>query len=413
MLETLLSLTISLLIGLLIGIEREHSHPEGAQFIGVRTFTLLSILGTVVAILNMLALTIIVTTFVFCILLLNYFRYTSNFKKMVTGGVVTEICAAMIFCLGYMVTISPLVAITLSAIILLVLIERKRLHSLARKKFKPHEMETAIILIIFTLGIIPILPNKTIDPWHLFNPRNFGLLMATIAGIQFVGYVVTHLFGERLGVAFSGFSGGLISSTIVFALLPNTIRYHPQSMPVIIASCLLATVAMFVVIILIILVASPMLLSHIIAPLAVMIGLGLLFSRILLRDQEVKTKGLLSLSKFLNFSSILGTSLLFGFMLILIAMAKQYISVNGIAWLSFLGGLVEIHGISLAAALLYLEHQLSVSDARLIIYAAILASFISKFFLLWTLTSCRFAAKTSLYLLGILSGGGMVYLLGF
>ena len=81
MLDTLLAFIISLLIGLLIGIERERSHPEGTQFIGVRTFTVLSILGTLIASLNQVGLTITASAFVFGMLLLNYFRSTSNVEK--------------------------------------------------------------------------------------------------------------------------------------------------------------------------------------------------------------------------------------------------------------------------------------------------------------------------------------------
>ncbi len=409
MLKTLMSLTISLLIGLLIGIERERSHPEGIQFIGVRTFTLLSILGNLVATLNQVVLTFTVSAFVFGLLGLNYFRYTFNQKQMVDSGMVTNLSAGIIFCLGYMVTVSPLAAVTLSAIILLVLIERKRLHYLARKKFKPHEMETAIILIIFTLGILPLLPNRTIDPWQLFNPRNFGLLMATIAGIQFAGYVSTHLFGERLGIALTGFCGGLVSSTAIFVLLPNTIKQHPQSIHATTASGILATVAMLVSIILIIMVASPTLLNVIIWPIMTMIVLGLIFTGVLLHYQVGPKKSPPSLSQFLNIFSIVRTSLFIGIVLLLVAIAKHYISTQGIIWLSFLGGLVEIQGVSLATGLLFLEHQLSKGDAGLILAAAVLASFLSKFILLWKLTPYPFAMQMSAFLLAMLLGGGVVY----
>jgi uncharacterized membrane protein (DUF4010 family) len=131
MITTLLSFSISLLIGLLIGIERERSHPEGIQFIGVRTFTLFSLLGTLIATLDQIAITITASAFVFGIILLNYFRSTSSHTRKVNIGVVTEISAGIIFCLGYMVPSAPLIAIIVSAMILLVLIERKRLHTLA------------------------------------------------------------------------------------------------------------------------------------------------------------------------------------------------------------------------------------------------------------------------------------------
>jgi hypothetical protein len=224
MVETLLFFTISFLIGLLIGIERERSHAEGLTVIGVRTFMLFSILGTLAATLNQLPLTMAISLFVFGIILLSYVRSIIKGEADNSNGITTEISAAIIYCLGYLIPTAALVAITISAIVLLILYERKRLHKLARKKFKPHEIEAAIILIIFALGILPILPSHTIDPWGLFNPRNFGVLIATIAAIQFGGYVAIRLFGERFGMAAMGFSGGLVSSTAFFATLPSTLR---------------------------------------------------------------------------------------------------------------------------------------------------------------------------------------------
>lgn len=411
MLETLLSFTISLLIGLLIGIERERSHPEGMQFIGVRTFTVLSILGTLVASLNQVGLTITASAFVFCMLLLSYYRSTSSLKKPIDIGIVTEITAGITFCLGYMVPTSPLITITVSAIILLVLFERKRLHTLARKKFKPQEMEAAIVLIIFTLGFLPLLPNRTIDPWHFFNPRDFGLLMATIAAIQFGGYIAIHLFGERLGIAFVGFLGGLVSSTAVVAQLPNMLKKHPKSTLAIIASCILATLAMFIEILIVIFVASPALLVYIISPIIVMLIVGTISAVILLYYQKITTIPS-RLSSPISVMSILRISLFIGIMLILIAIAKHFVSIKGILLISFLGGLVEIRGIALATALLYLGNQLTISDVRLVLYIAIFASFISKFILLWSLTPHRFALKTSFFLLGILGCGGVMYWVG-
>ncbi|ARB93289.1 MgtC/SapB family protein [Legionella longbeachae] len=412
MLETLLSFTISLLIGLLIGIERERGHPEGSQFLGVRNFTLLSMLGTLVAVLQQATLTIAVSVFVIGILLLNYYQSIINQKKNNSIEILTQITACFIFCLGYMVPTSPFLAITLSAIIFLVLIERQRLHILAREKFKPHEIETIIILVIFTLGILPLLPNRTFDPWHLFNPKDFGLLIATVAAIQLGGYIAIHLFGERLGIPLTGLFGGLVSSTAVFAQLNDTLKRYPKSWNAILASGLLAAIAMLVDVLIIILVASPGLFIYIIWPIVAMICSGVLFAFILLRFQKAQANEQILLSTPLNLLSIVRTSLIIGLFLLMIAMARRIISVKGILLLSFLGGLVEIHGVSLATALLYLGNHIPIYDARFMVYIAILASYISKIILVWCFTPVRFAFDSSMLLLGMLASGVVIYCIG-
>lgn len=409
MLEILLSFIISLLIGLLIGLEREHNHAERVQPIGVRTFILFALLGTLASTLNQLPLTLLISMFIFSITLLGYLRSTEITRKKVDVGITTEVAAAIVFCLGYMVPFTNLIAITVSAFVLLVLVERQRLHKLARKKFKPHEIETTIILVIFALGILPILPNRTIDPWGLFNPRNFGTLIVTIAAIQFAGYISIRLFGERFGIAIMGFLGGLVSSTAVFASLANTLPSHPKFTLAIIASAILATLAMLIEIMAIILVASPTLLIYIIYPILAMALVSIIFSIILLHYQKIKGHTAPLVSNPFNLLSILRTSIFIAVTLIFVAIAKRFIGTKGVLFISFLGGLFEIHGISLATALLYLDQHLTINTARSVLYTAIFATFVSKFFLLGSLTPTRFAMQTSLFLLVILISGGVTY----
>ncbi len=409
----LLSFTISFLIGLLIGIEREHSHEEGVQAIGVRTFILFALLGTLASILNQLPLTLIISMFVFSMIIFGYLRSSDKSRKKIDIGITTEISAAIVFCLGYMVPASRFVAIIVSALVLLVLIERQRLHALARKKFKPHEIETAIIFVIFALGILPILPNHTIDPWDLFNPYNFAILIVTIAAIQFTGYITIRLFGERFGMALTGFLGGLISSTAVFANLSQTLRIHPHFKFSVIASAMLATMAMLIEIMAIIFVASSTLFFFMFKPLIVMIVTAFILTALLLSCQKKNEKALINIKSPLNLSSILKTSIFIALTLVLVVIAKRYVGTEGIFIVSFLGGLLEIHGISLATALLYLDHHLTSTTAISALSTAILASFISKFVLLWSLTPARFALETSLCLLIILFSGCMTYWLVF
>lgn len=287
-------------------------------------------LGTLIAVLQQTPLTIAVSLFVIGILLLNYYQSIINQKENNNIEILTEITACFIFCLGYLIPTSPFLAITLSAIIFLVLIERQRLHILAREKFKPHEIETVIILVIFTLGILPLLPDRTFDPWHLFNTKDFGLLIATVASIQLVGYIAIHLFGERLEISMTGFLGGLVSSTAVFAQLNDTLKRYPQEWGAILASGMLATVAMLVDVLIIIWVASPALLIFIIWPVVAIISSGISFSMILIYFQKKTSDERILLATQLNLLPIVRTSIFIGLLLFLIAIARRIISLKGI-----------------------------------------------------------------------------------
>lgn len=407
--QTLLSFVISLFIGLLIGLEREHSHQEGAQPIGIRVFILFALLGTLAASLDKFALTMAISIFVFIIILLGYYRLTNVIGKRVNIGITTEISACIVFCIGYMIPTAPLVAIILSALVLLVLVERQRLHVLARKKFKAHTIETVIIFLIFILGILPILPNRTIDPWGLFNPHYFGILTVTIALIQFLGIVFIHLFGERFGVAMTGLLGGFVSSTIVFANLPVILKAHPKCRFAIIASAVLANLAMLIEILVIIFVASPSLLLMVIKPILVMCIVSVIFTYFLFRFEKSKKHKESLVENPFRWVTIFRTAFYMAFILVVIAIAKSFVGSEGMLILSFLSGLFEIHGVTLATALLYLDHHLTSTATINVLYVAILGGFISKFFLLWGFTPKKFALETSAFLLFILISGSLTF----
>jgi uncharacterized membrane protein (DUF4010 family) len=248
-----------------------------------------------------------------------------------------------------------------------------------------------------------------IDLWDLFNPRNFAVLILTIATIQFIGYISIRLFGERFGITITGFLGGLVSSTAVFANLSDSLQSHPKFKLAVMASAISSVLAMLTEVIIIILVASPTLLSFIIKPVLTMIIVSILFVALLLHYQKSKGHAMMPVSNPLNLSSILRTSIFIGLTLILITIAKRFIGPEGVLLVSFLGGLFEMQGTSLATALLYLDQHLTINSARSMLYTALIASFVSKFFLLWSLMPGQFAIQTSIFLLGILASGGLTY----
>lgn len=408
MIKSLYFFAISFVISLLIGIERERSHTEGAQAIGLRTFVLFGLLGTLANSVNNIALTISLSLFVFTAILLGYLRSTSKRIKHADIGLTTEISAAAVFCLGFIIPQSPLLGVILGSLILLLLLERKRLHILAREKLRFEEIEAFVALVIFAVGILPFLPNHPIDPWQLFNPKLFGILITVIAAMQFSGYVAIRLFGHRLGMALVGFFGGLVSSTAVFATLPTIYHEHPALLRSLIAAAIFSVVGMLIELLFILLIASKILLLSMIWPILSMTVLGSIFG-ILLSFRQKRPIRKIQPKNPLDFLSILKLTLFIGSTLILVSLAKRYLGTGAAQIVAFLGGLFELHSVSLTTASLYLTHKLKLTEAQTILSIATLASFISKFFILWSLARNRFAFWTSLLLLILLIAGSLVF----
>jgi uncharacterized membrane protein (DUF4010 family) len=404
MLDILQPFVISFFIGLIIGIERERSFPKGMQAFGVRTFILVALLGTLTAWFNNHYLTIIVSCFTLTAILLGYYRASIKNIESIKLGLTTEFAVCLVFFLGFMVIHQAFLAALLGTVVLLVLLEKKRLHSLARKRLQPKELTAITVLLILSLGIIPFLPNRTIDPWALFNPQRFGILIFALAIIQFTGYVTMRIMGRRLGMVLTGFFGGIVSSTAVFASLPHLVKSQPELTPSATAAAIMATIASLLVFASIMLIASPALFTVIIWPIISMSLVGML-SLIPAFKKETCQRDISPSSNPLDLIAVLKLALLIGGMLIVTTIAQKYFNTRGVEFVAFLGGLFELHGISLAISTLFVETKIQQHTALIALGLAVLASFITKFILLWSLARNRFALITSSILLLMLGSG--------
>lgn len=411
MFELIQPFAIAFLIGLFIGIERERSHPAGSQSMGVRTFTILALLGAVAAWLNELVIAIGLTFFAFSAILIGYFRSTQSRKKTRGSiGLTTEFSAAAVFCLGYITPKNPLLAAILGGAVLLVLLGRESLHRFSREKLTQQEIQAAVMMLIATVGVLPFLPNHPIDPWLIFNPRRFGILVILIATLQFGGYVAIRLLGQRLGMMLLGFFGGLISSTAVFATLPKLVKARPELTNSAVIAAILSTVGMLTEFTIIVFIAAPKLLLALIWPVVLMLITGIILTLVFIHNGktgEVIPKKMNPL----EIKSVLRLALMIGGAMIIVAFTQHYFGARGVQLFALFGGLFELHSVSLATAMLSLDGKLPFRESILTIATALFASFVSKYGLLWTLAKDRFAMLTSVFLTIMLAVGFVSFFL--
>jgi uncharacterized membrane protein (DUF4010 family) len=410
-LEQLRPFIVSLLIGLIIGIERERSHPVGMQAFGVRTFILLSLLGTIAASIDESLLRVVISVFVLALIIAGYLRSTANIKSKDIGAT-TEFSAGVVFCLGYIAFAQPYLAATISAAVLLVLLGRERLHAFSRQQLKPEEIRAASTIIVLGLGILPFLPNHFIDPWQLFNPRLFGILVLSILLIQFGSYVAIRMFGQRFGMIFTGFFGGMLSSTAMFIVLPKLAKTQPTMRYPIIAAGLFAVIGTLIKLIFILAIVSVTVLIPLILPTFVMVVLGVIISFFLLR-QKIEAMPPTQVINPLDIKGVVQLSLLLGGIIIAVGMIERFFGIEAVEIASFFGGLFELHSVAYANAMLVIGNKLQLGGAETAIFLAITASYISKFILLWSINRDRFSTLSTLFLLIMLSGGSAAFFFNY
>jgi uncharacterized membrane protein (DUF4010 family) len=389
---------IAIALGLLIGIERERSHPPGLQAIGLRSFVLLSLLGALAAYIKDPYFTVGITFFVAAVIIAGYLRSSHREKKHPDIGVTTEVGGIVTYTLGYLAYQEPFIALMLGVAVLLILMGRTRLHDFSRKDLHPEEVRAAVVLLILGIGIIPFLPNQLIDPWHVFNPRHFGALVLVILLLQFSAYVGIRLFGNTKGVILSGFLAGFVSSTTATVNLTRAVKNKVTPYLVAASAIILATVGMYLQILMIVFIASPQLLQFIAGAFLVsiiasaLIALGIAkFS--IVEDHYPVPKNPLSLKAAIELAAFLAG------MLIIVTLSERWLGTIGSQVVVFLGGLVGIQGVILAIASLYHQGTLSAIQSMNNIGIAVLASFISKFVIIWTVLRPRHAIIITLLLL--------------
>ena len=202
---------VALVLGLIIGVERENEKSEA--FAGIRTFPLISLMGCTCAMISQLFVPwIFATAFV----VLSAFVITAHIlASPKRTGITTEIAALLTFLFGGLVwwQMTPLAA-ALSFVTVLFLATKEPLEKIS-KKIGRQDIAAALQFGLITLIILPILPDKTFGPLDVLNPYNIWLMVVLIAGINFVGYILIKILGAKQGILLAGILGGIGSSTAV------------------------------------------------------------------------------------------------------------------------------------------------------------------------------------------------------
>src|SRR5699024_9051151 len=90
------------------------------------------------------------------------------------------------------------------------------------------ELLAALELLVISVIVLPVLPNRALGPWHALNPFELWLLVVLVAGISFVGHFAVRLLGQTRGILLSGAVGGIASSTALTASFARLARRRPS-----------------------------------------------------------------------------------------------------------------------------------------------------------------------------------------
>ena len=103
-------------------------------------------------------------------------------RKGTESGIRTEVAALLTFLFGVLVTGNhPPVAIALVVVTSLLLSLKGRLHGFIRS-MSPEDIHLTLQFAPAAAVILPLLPNRTIDPLGLLNPFQIWLMVVFVSG---------------------------------------------------------------------------------------------------------------------------------------------------------------------------------------------------------------------------------------
>jgi len=276
-------LGIALAIGLLIGVERgwkSRQVKDGGRIAGLRTYGLTGLLGGVAGVLSQY-LGVMVFGFVFL-----------GFTAAVTVAYVTQqrvngdvsitslVTMLLTFMLGALATLDHVSLAASSAVITAILLRYKDVLHRWLQKLEDHELRAVLQLLLISIVLLPILPDRGYGPWQAINPYEIWWMVVLIAGISFIGYFSMKIAGPGKGVILTSLAAGMVSSTALTLHYARLSKTQKNMKGLLGAGILLACGTMFPRVLLISSLINPALFNQLIAPMAVMTSLVLILAAI-------------------------------------------------------------------------------------------------------------------------------------
>lgn len=385
--EILKNILAALAVGLLVGTERgwsERKEEEGLRVAGLRTFSLIGILGGTWAILSQQFGDWILFAAFGVISLLIIVGHVMDARKTGDMGTTTAFSMMLTFSLAAWAAMGYYVPAFITTVIVVSLLGMKPVLHSGLRNIETDEAYAGLKLLIISVIFLPLLPNQGYGPWDALNPYWIWWMVVLISGISFVGYFAIKYIGNRWGTLVTSITGGLASSTAVTLSLSQFASEH-DSKALFMSGVMVASSIMFIRIMVEVAVVNSSLIATLGIPILIMFISVLIAAYWLWHkaeqndvDAELNIKNPFKLGMALKFGALLAI------ILVLAEGMKAWFGDQGIYLLSLISGLMDVDAIALSLSRMALEDLTqNVATLGIVIAAAtntIVKGFIFAFF---------------------------------
>ena len=397
------SLAGALLIGLLIGGQREEAHrvPEHTDANvgtppGLRDFLIIALAGGVCGMLGTPWLTAPVLISITALLAVFHFE-----DRAYRRGITTELAGVATFALSYLAaspspSFAEPIAIGVTLIVVVFLETKPFIEKLLRETISVTEFNGTLAFVAMVVVIYPLLPAGGYGPYEFFEPRQVWKFVILISSLSYLGYFLEKFLGEETGLFYTSVLGGLASTTAATMLFARESKEHPEDTFGLWRAFIIANTVQFPRTFLIVIAVSPELARVCVWPLAAMLVSGVAFAEILGRwpHKHVEAMPMASGNPF-RIGPALRFGVLFAGVVFVSKAATATLGTGAFYWTSLLGGLVDVSTVIAPAADLLKNQKLPLMTAGIAVLLALAANAVQKILIAIAMGTREFAWRVT------------------
>ena len=354
-----IALAVSVLIGTLIGLQRETARTQSS--VGLRDMVLTSVLGWLsgrvdepwftAAVLIAVAATFIVR------------RINDPLR-----GITTELALISAFGLSFAISrpngaeLLP-IAIALAIAVTFVLGAKEHVKTFIASSITPTEVSATVRFLALIFIIYPLLPNEQYGVYGFFNPRTLWLFVILATGVSFIGYFLRKFFGERKGMWMTGLVGGLVSTTVTTSSFASEVKRSPAHLREIWAAATASNAIQFARVFVLMFIVSPQIGQMLALPLLAACGAGFLLAFFVGRNATFQSGKTVQLENPMNLLPAFTFALYMSGIFLISSFAAAVYGSGALLVTSSFGALIDVDAVNLSAADLFAR---GIIDLRLV-----------------------------------------------
>ncbi len=389
-LEPFASLALALAAGLLIGLERERSAQADQRWFlgGVRTHPLFALAGGLASMLaHAVGPAVLALAFLALIVFLAVGFAADAFRNQ-ARGITSEAAFLLSFLLGALATSSgaiepfqdrALVVAATAVMVTFLLSAKATLHPLVQR-VTASDVGATLKFLVVAVVVLPLLPDRTVDPYAVLNPFKLGIFLLLISAISFAGYAAMRLLGAERGLGLTGLVGGVASSTALTLAMAGRARENAALTEPAAFAVMLASTVMFARLLVVMAVVNPVLVGPLVYPMAAGALGGLVTCLVLWRRtvRTARTRTDVTVQNPFELGRAVAFALLFAVVLLGSKIASSYLGTGGVYVASVLGGAADADAVVLSMAELVRAGGVSLKVAATAVFVGAAANTLAK-----------------------------------